>query len=95
VRGKPSVPVRISHMEQQRQWVDLEAEIQALAAEYGLHPNEVRHELETVQDRIARYGPDPIKVTIRRCAEEFGIDETELRAEYEQIQARRAASCPA
>jgi hypothetical protein len=89
VRGKASVPVRISRVKQLSQRVDIEAEIQALAEEYGLHPNEVRHEAEEISRLRARFGPEPIKVTIRRLAEEFDLDETEVRAEYERIQARR------
>ena len=66
---KASIPVRITRVERQCQWVDLEAEIQALAEEYGLHPNEVRREAEALARHRARYGPEPIEATLRRLAE--------------------------
>jgi hypothetical protein len=92
MRGKASVPIRLTRMEQQRQWIDVEAEIQALAEEYGLHPAEVRREAEELARHRARYGPEPIDVTIQRLAAEYGLEEVDLLAEYERLQARRDVS---
>ena len=53
-----------------------------------------RAELAAHQERIARYGREPMDVTIRRVAAEYGLDDAELRAEYEQIQHRlRSRRC--
>jgi hypothetical protein len=96
VRGLPSLPRRLARMERQRANRALEAEIARLAVEYGLHPDEVRHEAEKVAGYRAQYGPEPIAVTISRLAAEFGLDEAEVRAEYERITAQRGAlPCPA
>lgn len=63
--------------------------INELAEEFGLHPEEVRREMEETAERIRRFGPEPVDALIRRCAEEFGLSEDELRAEYAQLVARR------
>jgi hypothetical protein len=89
MRGRPALPVRIGRLAQQRQAIDLEAEIAALAAQYGLHPEEVRQELTVLQAQIARSGRLPIGATIRQLATEFDLDEDALWAEYREITARR------
>jgi hypothetical protein len=86
--GLPCLPRRLARIERQRTNRALEVEIERLAAEYDLHPDEVHHELETVARYRERYGPEPVDITIRRLAAEFGLDEDELRAEYARIKAR-------
>jgi hypothetical protein len=92
VRGLPSLPRRLARMERQRANRALEAEIARLAAEYGVHPNEVRHELEKCARYHEQFGPEPIEVAIARLAAEFDLGEAELWAEYERIRARRQGS---
>ena len=89
MRGVPSLPRRLTRMEQQQTNRALEVEIDRLAAEYGLHPDEVRHELEMHARYRAHYGPEPVAVTIQRLAAEFDLDEAELWAEYQQGALRR------
>jgi hypothetical protein len=91
VRGLPSLPRRLSRMEQQRSNRQTEAEIAILAEEYGLHPDEVRHALEETRQRIARYGPEPVETTVQRLAAEFELDPAELRAEAERSRERLRA----
>jgi hypothetical protein len=86
MRGIRSLPRRLERMEQRQTGGDREGEIQMLAAEYGLHPDEVRHEFDAVSRRMATYGREPVALTVRRLAQEFALDEAELWAEYTRIQ---------
>ena len=88
MRGIASLPRRLERMEQQRAAVIVDAQLQILAEEYGLHPAEIRAELAEHQKRLITYGREPVAVTIRRLALELNLDETELWAEYERILAR-------
>ena len=78
---------RLARLEQHANG-ELEAEIARLAAEYGLHPDEIRHEVEEFARQRAHHGPEPAAVTVRRLAAEFDLDEAELWAEYERIRDR-------
>ena len=89
MRGLPSLPRRLNRMEQQQAGRALEAEIAWLATEYGLHPNEVRHELEAHIQLRELYGPEPVDVTISRLADQYKLDAADLRAEYERVLAKR------
>ena len=91
MRGKASVPVRLTRMEAQQTNRQLEHQIAVLAEEFDLEPEEVRHELAAIRRRTRQYGPEPVEETLRRCAEELGIDKEELWAEVQQTQARLAA----
>ncbi len=86
--GKASIPVRIGRMEQRRGNRQLGSTITILAEEYGLDPNEVRHELAAIDRRIGQYGSEPVEVGLRRLAAEFELDPEEIRAEVEQIHVR-------
>lgn len=91
MRGRASVPVRLTRMERQRATIHLDGTIAILTEEYGLDPNEVRHELEALDRRIRQYGPEPVEVRLQQLAEEFDLDPEEIRAEAEHIHARLAA----
>lgn len=88
MRGMPSVFVRVRRMEQQRREIELEAQIQFLAEEYGLDPGEVWAEAEALGKHREQYGPEPIATTIRRLAEQYDLAVDELRAEYDRIVTR-------
>ncbi len=91
MRGKASVPVRIGRMEEQQANRTSEHQIAILAEEFGLDPNEVRHELEEIERRIRHYGPESVEVGLHRLAAEFDLDPEEIRAEVEETSARLRA----
>ncbi len=82
---RASVPLRLERLTGVRASGNLERTVAELASEYGLHPAEVRAELEVVAERIRRFGPGTPAQTIRQCAEEFGLPEEELWTEYARI----------
>ena len=89
MRGQASVPVRLTRMERRQGGGSLTtSQITELAAEYGLHPEEVRREVRLFTERIATYGRESMEVTIHRLAAEFGLDPEQLRAEAEQMAVR-------
>jgi hypothetical protein len=89
MRGQRSIPVRIARLSRQTQAPLSAREIAWLAAEYGLHPEEVRREAARHQDHIRRYGRKPVEGLAVRLAEEYGVPAAELMAEAERVVQRR------
>lgn len=82
---RASLPGRLDRLAGRRGAVDLERAIRELAAETGLHPAEIRAELEAIEARIRRYGPETPERLVSRWAEELGLPEEELWDEVARI----------
>lgn len=80
-----SLPARLDRLAGRQGTVDRERTIRELAAETGLDPAEIRAELEAIEVRTRRYGPETPEQLVSRWAEELGLPEDELWAEVAQI----------
>jgi len=78
---RASLPRRLERLTEQRGSLALERTVREVAAEYGLHPVEVRAEFEEIAERVRRFGPCSADEVVTRCAAEFGLSEDDLRAE--------------
>ena len=84
MRGR-SVALRLERLHGRRATVDLEHAVRDLAAEYGLHPAQVRAELHDLAECVRRFGVSTPAQAIERWAEEFSIREAELCAEVVRV----------
>lgn len=82
---RASLPHRLERLNGLQQSGGVERAMHELAAEHGLHPAEVRAELEVIKERVHRFGPCTTEQAVRRCAEEFRLPEAEVWAEYTRI----------
>jgi hypothetical protein len=85
MRSTLSVVARLNRIGRRQENRESEEQIAILAEEFGLHPEEVRRELEETKRHHRRFGPESMSVQIGRLARELDLDEAAIRREYELV----------
>lgn len=80
---------RLQAIDRQEDLRQRNAEIRALAAEYGLTPAEVQREFKAIERQIRAYGPMTLDDQIAMLAAEYNLDPEDLRSEAERVALRR------